>query len=32
MITSPYIRGPASVQRVMGTVLLALVPAIVLYV
>jgi electron transport complex protein RnfD len=32
MIHSPYIRKPASVQRVMGTVLLALVPGIAAYV
>ena len=31
MIHSPYIRKPASVQRVMGMVLLALVPGIVAY-
>ncbi|ATE60642.1 RnfABCDGE type electron transport complex subunit D [Thauera sinica] len=32
MIHSPYIRKPASVQRVMGTVLLALLPGIAAYV
>ena len=31
MIHSPYIRKPASVQRVMGLVLLALVPGITAY-
>ena len=31
MIHSPYIRKPASVQRVMGLVLLALMPGIVAY-
>jgi len=32
MITAPYWRAPVSVTRVMGWVLLALIPAIVLHV